>query len=34
MVWGVVLALLTASGFIIYLTMWRPGLEGVRKIFW
>lgn len=34
MFWGLALAVLTTSGFIVYLTMWRPGLEGIRKIFW
>ncbi len=34
MLWGLSLAVLTASGFIIYLLMWRQGLQGIRKIFW
>ncbi len=34
MAWGTVLAVLVISGFIIYLTMWRRGLSGWRKIFW
>jgi len=34
MAWGTVLAVLVISGFIIYLTMWRPGLTGWRKLFW
>lgn len=34
MIWGVTLAVLVASGFIIYLTMWRPGLTGLKKLFW
>lgn len=34
MLWDLALAALTASGFIIYLLMWRKGLEGIRKVFW
>jgi uncharacterized iron-regulated membrane protein len=34
MFWGGALAILTTTGLIIYLTMWRPNLTGLRKIFW
>jgi len=34
MFWGAGLAFLTLSGLFIYLLMWRPGLKGLRKLFW
>jgi uncharacterized iron-regulated membrane protein len=34
MFWGLALAVLTASGLIIYLTMWRPNQTGLRRVFW
>lgn len=34
MLWGLTLVILTISGIIIYIRMWRPGLSGVRKVFW
>lgn len=32
--WGLTLVVLTITGLIIYLKMWRPGLSGWRKVFW
>ncbi len=34
MMWGTTLAFLTASGFIIYLTMRRKNATGIRRLFW
>jgi uncharacterized iron-regulated membrane protein len=34
MIWGLALALLAASGIVIYFTMRRPGRDGLRKVFW
>jgi uncharacterized iron-regulated membrane protein len=34
MFWGLALALLSGSGFILYTTIWRPNRVGVRKWFW
>src|SRR5262245_6887040 len=34
MLWGLTLVVLTLTGLIIYLKLWRPGLTGVRKVFW
>ena len=34
MVWGLALALLTVTGIIIYLRMWRPNLKGIERVFW
>ena len=34
MFWGLTLVVLTATGLIIYLTMWRPNLTGIRRFFW
>ena len=34
MMWGITLVVLTATGTIIYIKMWRPGLTGLKKIFW
>jgi uncharacterized iron-regulated membrane protein len=34
MLWGVAMAILTATGFWIYLTMRRPNQVGLRKVFW
>jgi uncharacterized iron-regulated membrane protein len=34
MFWGLTLVILTVTGLIIYLKMRRPGLVGIRKVFW
>ncbi len=34
MLWGTVLAFLTVSGFVIYLTMRRRNPVGIQKVFW
>ena len=34
MFWGLTLVILTLTGLIIYLKMRRPGLVGIRKVFW
>ena len=34
MLWGTTLAFLTASGFIIYLTMRRKNRTGLQRVFW
>jgi uncharacterized iron-regulated membrane protein len=34
MFWGLSLLVLTVTGTIIYIKMWRPGLTGIRKVFW
>ena len=34
MLWGLTLVILTITGIVIYIRMWRPGLTGVRKVFW
>jgi uncharacterized iron-regulated membrane protein len=34
MLWGLTLVVLTITGLIIYIKMWRPGLTGLRKVFW
>src|SRR5512138_371609 len=34
MMWGLTLLVLTITGLLIYLKMWRPGQTGVRKVFW
>ena len=34
MFWGLTLVILTITGLIIYLKMRRPGLVGIRKVFW
>lgn len=34
MFWGLSLVLMAASGLWIYLSMRRPGREGLRKVFW
>jgi len=34
MVWGLALALLTITGIIIYVRMWRPNLKGIERVFW
>jgi uncharacterized iron-regulated membrane protein len=34
MLWGLTLVVLTITGLIIYFKMWRPGLTGLRKVFW
>jgi uncharacterized iron-regulated membrane protein len=34
MFWGAALTLLTVTGVVIYLRMWRPGLTGLRRVFW
>jgi uncharacterized iron-regulated membrane protein len=34
MMWGLTLVVLTLTGLIIYLKLRRPGLTGIRKVFW
>jgi len=34
MLWGLTLVILTITGIIIYIRMWRPGLAGIKKVFW
>ena len=34
MLWGLTLIVLTVTGLIIYLKLRRPGLTGIRKVFW
>jgi uncharacterized iron-regulated membrane protein len=34
MTWGLTLLVLTITGLIIYLKLWRPGQTGIRKVFW
>jgi uncharacterized iron-regulated membrane protein len=34
MLWGLSLVVLTITGTIIYIRMWRPGLKGARRVFW
>jgi uncharacterized iron-regulated membrane protein len=34
MLWGAALAILSITGLIIYLRIRRPGLTGIRRIFW
>jgi uncharacterized iron-regulated membrane protein len=34
MLWGLALVLLTISGLIVYVKMWRPGRTGLGKVFW
>ena len=34
MLWGLALVVLTITGLIIYIKMWRPGLTGLKKVFW
>lgn len=34
MLWGLALATLSITGLIIYLRIWRPGLKGIRRVFW
>ena len=34
MLWGLTLIVLTLTGLIIYLKLRRPGLTGIRKVFW
>jgi uncharacterized iron-regulated membrane protein len=34
MLWGLALAVLSITGLIIYLRIRRPGLTGIRRLFW
>ena len=34
MMWGLTLLVLTITGLIIYLKLWRPGQTGIKKVFW
>jgi len=34
MMWGLTLLVLTITGLIIYLKLWRPGQTGMKKVFW
>lgn len=34
MMWGLALSILSITGLIIYLRIRRPGLTGIRRIFW
>jgi uncharacterized iron-regulated membrane protein len=34
MLWGLALAVLSITGLIIYLRIRRPGLTGIRRVFW
>jgi len=34
MLWGLTLLVLTITGLIIYIKLWRPGQTGIRKVFW
>jgi len=34
MFWGLSLVLLTITGIIIYIKLWRPGQKGLRRAFW
>ena len=34
MFWGLTLLVLTITGLIIYLKLWRPGQVGIKKVFW
>ena len=31
---GTRLAVLTVTGIIIYIRMWRPNLKGIERVFW
>lgn len=34
MLWGLALAILSITGLIIYLRIRRPGLTGIKRVFW
>ena len=34
MLWGLTLIVLTTTGLIIYLKLYRPGGKGLKKVFW
>jgi uncharacterized iron-regulated membrane protein len=34
MFWGLALLVLSITGLIIYIKLWRPGQTGMRKVFW
>jgi uncharacterized iron-regulated membrane protein len=34
MFWGLTLVILTITGFIIYVKLWRPGAVGMKRVFW
>lgn len=34
MVWGLALVLLTVTGTLLYLRLWRPERKGMRNVFW
>jgi uncharacterized iron-regulated membrane protein len=34
MLWGLSLAILSITGLIIYLRIRRPGLTGIKRVFW
>ena len=34
MMWGLTLLVLTITGLIIYIKLWRPGQTGIKKVFW
>src|SRR5262245_840159 len=34
MFWGLTLVILTITGFIIYVKLWRPGAVGLKRVFW
>ena len=34
MLWGLTLIVLTTTGLIIYLKLYRPGAKGLKKVFW
>jgi uncharacterized iron-regulated membrane protein len=34
MFWGLALAVLSVTGLIIYLRIRRPGLKGIKRVFW
>jgi uncharacterized iron-regulated membrane protein len=34
MFWGLTLVVLTVTGLIIYLKLWRPGAVGIKRVFW
>lgn len=34
MLWGLALAVLTVTGIVIYVRMWRPNLKGIERVFW
>jgi uncharacterized iron-regulated membrane protein len=34
MMWALTLIVMTITGLIIYLKLWRPGATGLKKVFW